>query len=156
MICEKNFIKLWLEFLNTKILELLDTRVSPRNYKSLTRGLIAGIINLYGFMYLIYFILLFNEDSIPADVSTYTFLISWNIITAFSCVLSGYIAGNTKLGFIDGNLFFLIMTLMVVLLIPLFAIRYLYVSILILFICCTMGFMGGYFGDRRKLYPFNS
>ena len=135
-----------------KMSGFLKDRGYPRGKKSLIKGLLMSSGFLFISVLVLYF-LLTGLTSLPIEATASIFMVFFLIIIVFTSSLSGYIAGNTKLGSLNGILFFLVMTALAFFFVQIYFIDYLLVSYIIGVICWAMGFAGGYFGDRRKFYP---
>ncbi len=148
---ERKAHKKYREF-DDQMSDFLEDRGYPRGIKSLARGLLISGSILFVLVNLLYHILI-SLNFLLKEVNTLIFMIFWIMIIAFSSALSGYIAGNTKLGSINGILFFLLMTALAFYFAQIYFIDYLLISYILVVICWAMGFTGGYFGDKRKFYP---
>lgn len=152
---ERHVVKEYESF-HDQLIDILVDKGYPRDIKALTKGLGFSTVLFFAGILILYSILtgLVNLEYITLITSVNIFVLVWIIITAITAAISGYIAGDIKLGSINGIIFFIILSTLVYFFVQIYFINYLFISYIVLIICWTMGFTGGYFGDRRKLYPY--
>ncbi len=132
---------------------ILQVKAKQRNIKTLFWGLLAGVAILVGLILIVYEIIMLFASSLSYENAVSVFVLCFSFTVALANFTSGYIAGNPRMGLLNGGFFFFILNLIVVNLdatLYSYFIRYFFVTLLI--VNMAAGYAGGLFCDRRKLY----
>jgi hypothetical protein len=134
--------------------DLMKLKTKPRNIKSMGMGILSGFIALIGFASLIYTIVAeMRTNLIEESVVLISFLLLLSGSLSLCSLISGYIAGNSKMGLKNGVIFFILLNILILVLNSSLFISFLYISPFVLIACVASGYAGGYLCDRRNLYP---
>lgn len=132
---------------------IAENLAKERSKKTMFLGLSLGLIFLIGSFILTFIVAYpFLEG---ADETAWGIVIIFYIFIGLSgsSLISGYFAGNQRMGFINGVIFFVIFAVSLIVFVPGTAGIVLLVIPFAIIICGAAGNYGGLIRERRKLYP---
>jgi hypothetical protein len=132
---------------------LVKFKAKARNGKSMTFGFLIGIILLTVGAAVINNATVWMRENMEYSIMLYIFL--FMICCYFSVVSlsAGYVAGNTKMGLLNGIIFFITENGILAIFNYTLFVASLYISPFVLIAMLATGYLGGYICDRRNLYP---
>ncbi len=147
----KNFVDQFKKF-DPVVENLMKNRDSPRNYRTRILGLLAGVACLIGlfllYMYIYYAI---PPQAIAILNGVSTLYIS---LTLFATgTLSGYFAGNPRMGLRNGIISFILLVVLIGIVLPTALPTFIAYLPFGSIVCAAAGYYGGRLRDKKKLYP---
>ncbi len=147
----KNFVDQFKKF-DPVIENLMQNRDSPRNLKTRIRGLLAGVACLIG-LFILYMYIYYT---IPPEALVLLNGVSvlYISLTLFATgTISGYFAGNPRMGLRNGIISFILLVFLIGMVIPVALPTFIAFFPFGLIVCAAAGYYGGRLRDKKKLYP---
>ncbi len=151
---EKNYIDQFKNF-DPVVENLMKNRDKPRNLKTIIQGLLAGVaclISLFVLYMYIYYIIPPEALAVLNGVS-----VLYISLTLFATgTISGYFAGNPRMGLRNGIIFFVLLIFLIGIVLPAALPTFIAFFPFGLIVCAAAGYYGGRLRDKKKLYPLPS
>ncbi len=136
---------------NNTIITVVKGRDKDRSRKTMLEGLFTGTVILIMIFYAFSPLFIQFMGNLIIYISLIILFISIGLLS--STFVSGYFAGNPKMGTTNGFIFFALVLIVVSFFYPYSFYMWIIASPFAIIICAAAGFYGGLMCDKRKLYP---